>query len=160
MPARSRPAWAAGSPSGSSLQHHDAKPETNQLQERLRQRPQPEELRPAVHARIVMHAHFLHATAADLQLAHQFDADRTTGRGEVDLVQQLAADQPVIAIDIANADAKEQARAEVVDAADPYAMCRIMALQLVTVDQTGAGLYQCEQARQFPDIVLAVAIGV
>src|SRR5215471_4408966 len=119
MPARSRPAWAAGSPSGSSLQHHDPKPETNQLQESLRQRPQPEELRPAVCARIVRHADFLHPAAADLQLAHQFDANGTAGGGEVNVVEQSAADQPVIAIDIANTDAKEQARAEIVDAADP-----------------------------------------
>src|SRR5215813_2266809 len=121
MPARSRPAWAAGSPSGSSLQHHDPKPETNQLQKRFREGAQPEELRPAVYPRIMMHAHFLHAAAADLQLAHQFDANGAAGGSEVNLLQQFAADQTVIAIDIANADAKEQARAEVVNTAYPDA---------------------------------------
>ena len=40
----------------------------------------------------------------------------------MDLIEQRAADQAVVAIDVADADAEEQPRAKIVHVADPDAM--------------------------------------
>src|SRR4051794_12255303 len=78
----------------------------------------------------------------------------------MNLLQQFAANQAVVAIDIADADAEEQARAEIVGLADPYPVGGIMPLELIAVHQAGSGAHQLEEAGQLADIVLAVAIGV
>ena len=78
----------------------------------------------------------------------------------MDALQQGAADEAVIAIDIADADAEEKAGAEVVGLADPDAVGGVVAFQLEAVDEAGIGADQIEQAGQLGDIVLAVAIGV
>jgi hypothetical protein len=65
------------------------------LGQRHRQRSQAEELGPAVKTRVMMHAG-LDDFARELQLAHQLDTDGAGGGGELDFLQQAAADQPEI----------------------------------------------------------------
>jgi hypothetical protein len=60
----------------------------------------------------MMHPDFHHLAPAQFQFPHQLDADGAAGRGQVDLFQQGAPDQPVVAIDIADANAEQQARAK------------------------------------------------
>src|ERR1019366_6896546 len=105
-------------------------------------------------------AGFHHPAARHFQLAHQFHADGAAGGSQMDPLQERAPDQTIIAIDIADADAEQQPRAEVVGLADPDAVRRIATFQLVAVHQAGIGAHQFQQARQFADIVLAVAIGI
>ena len=66
------------------------------------------------------------------------------------LIQQRAPDQPVIAIDIADADAEQQPRAEVVRLADPDPVRRVLPLQLVAVHQAGIGPDQASSRGSSP----------
>src|ERR1035437_1178292 len=111
-------------------------------------------------AGIMMHSDFHHLAPAQFQFPHQLDTDGAAGGGQVDLVQQGAANQPVIAIDIADANAEHQARAKVVNSPDPDAVPRVMTLQLVAVHEARGGRYQLEQAGKLADVILSVAIGV
>src|SRR5262245_37842289 len=107
-----------------------------------------------------MHADLDHVAAAQLQLADQFDANGAAGRDELNAVQQRAANEAIVAIDVANADAEKQPRAEVVYVTDPDPMRRIVALELVAVHQSGLRRDPFEQQRQLADIVLSIAIGI
>src|SRR5436190_13647485 len=95
---------------------------------------------------VMVDAGFPDAASAELEFAHQLYADGAAGGGELDLLQQVAADQAIVAIDIAYADAEEEAGAEVVDGADPHAVRRIVALEFITVDQPDAGSREAEKA--------------
>src|SRR5262249_34484196 len=114
---------------------HQSQVQTQELIERNRKRAKAEKLAAAMQARIVMHADCDHAVRAQLQLAHQLDADCAAGRAEADLVQQLAPDQAKIAIDIAQADTKDQPRELIVSLSDGDAPPRIAALELKSVHQ-------------------------
>ena len=108
----------------------------------------------------MMHSDFHHLAPAQFQFPHQLDADSAAGGRQVDFRQQGAANQPVIAIDIADANAEQQARAKVVDLPDPDAVPWVVTLQLVAVHQPGGGRDQIEQPGKLADVILAVAIGV
>src|ERR1019366_3027320 len=148
----------ANPPSGCSLQDHQPYPQPNELRERDRQRAQAEELRLPMQPGIVVYSDLRHHAAAQFQFAHQLDADGSAGGSEVNSVQQLAPNQTVVAVDVADPNAEEQARAEVVEVTDPDAVSRVVALQLVTVDESGFRCRERQQAGQFADVVLAVAI--
>src|SRR4051812_30741167 len=107
-----------------------------------------------------MYADLHHLATADLNLADEFYADRSARRRQVNLVEQFAADEAVVAIDVADANPEEKARAEVVDVADPDAMRGVMSLEFVAVDQTGGCGHALQQSRQFGYVVLTIAIGV
>src|ERR1035437_8358012 len=83
----------------------------------------------------MVHAGFHHAAARHLQLAHQFHANGAAGGSEMDALQERAPDQAVIAIDIADADAEQQPRAEVVRLVDSDEVSGVVAFQLVAVDE-------------------------
>src|SRR5579872_1783477 len=108
----------------------------------------------------MMHPDLLHLAAAQFQLADQFHADGAAGGSKLNVLQQRPADQPVVAVDVADFNPKQQPRAEIVNIAYPDTMRRVMPLQLVTVDQAGLRTYELEQSGQFPYVVLPVAVGV
>src|ERR1039457_2823210 len=152
--------FAGGSACATSTQNDQAQPQPQKRIERDRQRADSKELRRPVLARIMVHSDLRHVAAAEFQFAHQFDANRAAGGGQVDLFEQIAADQPVIAIDVADADAEQQARAKIVNISDPDAMGRVVPIELVAVHQPRVGTHEFQQSRKFADIVLPVAIGV
>src|SRR2546430_1894725 len=103
---------------------------------------------------VMVDAGFPDAASAELEFAHQLHADGAAGGRELDLHQQVAADQAVVAIDIAYANAEQEAGAEVVDGADPHAVRRIVALKFITVNQANAGGCETEKAGKLRDVVL------
>src|SRR5579883_2359464 len=102
----------------SASQDHQPPPEFQQLRKRGEQRTDAEKLRAPMLPREVVHAHLHHVAAAQLQLANQLHADGPAGRREMDLVQQVAPYEPVVAVDIAYTDAEKQPRAEIVNRPD------------------------------------------
>lgn len=111
-------------------------------------------------ARVVMHPDFGNAAAGQLQLSNQFDTDRAAGGGELDIFHELTADEAEVTIDIADSNAKDRTGKRVVDVADPDAMSRIVALQLIAVDESDVRSKGGEELRQFANIVLSIAVRI
>src|SRR5260370_31378943 len=109
---------------------------------------------------IMMHADLGDAMPAQLELPHQLHADGSAGRAELHLVEQRAADQAEVAVDVAQVDAKNQARESVVQISDCDAMPWVAPLQLVSVDSAHLRRHQIEQLRQLAYGVLPIPVGV
>src|SRR5581483_9066771 len=84
-----------------AAQNDEAEPKAKQLHEGPCQRTDAKELASSILPLVMVHADFFHFAAAEFELAHQFGADGAAGGGQADLVEQRAADQPVIAVDVA-----------------------------------------------------------
>src|SRR5262249_53569759 len=104
--------------------------------------------------------HLDHAKLTQLEFSHQLHADGPAGRSKPHLIEQLAPDQPEIAIDIPQPYPKNPTRETIVDIPDHDPPPRIVALELVPVHQPHAGRHQIQQLRQLADIVLPVTVSV
>jgi hypothetical protein len=120
----------------------------------------PEELGAAMEAGIVVHAHFGDAAAGDFDFADEFDADGAAGGGQMETVEEFAADEAEVAVDIADADVEEEAGEAVVNAADEDAVPGVVAEEFVAVDEPGGGAEEVEEFGEFGGVILAVAVGV
>src|SRR5439155_7851276 len=95
--------------------------------------PDIEELRLAERAMKVVHRHFDDPEAAVLDFLHHLDADDAAGLLQIDPLEDAAAHQPKVTIDVAQREPEEDADDVVVDAADDDAVQRIGAADLVAV---------------------------
>ena len=109
---------------------------------------------------VVVHRHFDDAEAGILDLAHHLEADDAGVLLELDAIEDLAAHQTEVAVDVADAQPEQQLDGVVVDAADDDAMPRIGAADLVAGDHVGVGGQPVPEHRELGRIVLRVAVGV
>src|SRR5262245_58856178 len=99
-------------------QKHQPPVQIEQLSRRRQQGVQAEELRTAVQPRIVVNAHFHHCAAAQLNAAHQFHADASRIRPEIERLEDAAPYQPEVAIDVAQSDSAQRPRKAVIEPSD------------------------------------------
>ena len=119
-----------------------------------------EELRAAVLAGEVGDGEFNHLHAGAFEHGDEFDADGAAGGAEGFAGEERAADEAEIAINVAEADAEEEAGELVIDGADDLAVPGIVAGDFVAVDEADFGGDGVEKCWEVSDVVLAVAVGV
>ena len=119
-----------------------------------------EELRAAVLAGEVGDGEFNHLHAGAFEHGDEFDADGAAGGAEGFAGEERAADEAEIAINVAEADAEEEAGELVIDGADDFAVPGIVAGDFVAVDEADFGGDGVEKCWEVSDVVLAVAVGV
>lgn len=119
-----------------------------------------EELRAAVFAGEVGDGEFDHLHAGAFEHGDEFDADGAARRPQGFAGEERAADEPEIAIDVAEADAEEEAGELVVDGTDDFAVPGIVAGNFVAVDEADFGGDGFEEGGEIGDVVLAVTVGV
>lgn len=107
-----------------------------------------------------MNANFDGPIWAQLELSNKFYTDCSAGGSQVDLIQEFAADEPEIAIDVADFDAEQEPGESVIDVPDEDAMPGIVPLEFVAVYESDIGLHSLQQFRNLIDIVLAVPVGI
>lgn len=104
--------------------------------------------------------HFNDAHPAGFELLHEFDANRTAGRTQLRPLDQRAADEPKIAIDIAELYAEKKTGKLVINRANGDPMPRVVPTSFVAVDEADVGPDRVEKRWKFTHIVLPIAIGV
>ncbi len=111
-------------------------------------------------AGVVRHGDLDDAGAAGFELADELDTDGSAGGLQVGALEEGSADEAEVAIDVAKADAEQEAGELVIAGADDDAVPRVLTADLVAVDEADIGPNGVEEFGQFTDIVLTVAIGV
>src|SRR5499426_2172711 len=81
--------------------HYQLPPQPGHMRNDSAETAEVEELALAIGAVVVMHRHLGEAKAGVLELLDEFEADRAVGRLQVDHVEDLAAEQPEVAVDVA-----------------------------------------------------------
>ena len=119
-----------------------------------------EELRAAMLAGEVGDGEFDHLHAGAFEHGDEFDADGAAGGAEGLAGEERAADEAEIAVDVAEADAEEEAGELVVNLADEDAVPGVVTFEFVAVDEADVWGEGGEEEREFADVVLAVAVGV
>jgi hypothetical protein len=139
---------------------HQLVPEAQHVDAGLGDAAEVEELRFSVRAVVVMHRHFDDAEARVLDLLHHLQADHAAALLEVDLLENRAPHQPEVTVDVAYAEAEQQADDMVVDAADHDAVNGIGAADLVAVHQIRIGRHLRPEVGELRRVVLRVAVRV
>ena len=101
-----------------SPQHDQLHPERREVAQRAEDRADPEELRRAVHAPVVVDPDLGEARARVLQLAHELHADHAGRVHERHPIEGAPADQPEVAVGVADPQPEEELDEAVVHPAD------------------------------------------
>jgi hypothetical protein len=119
-----------------------------------------EELRAAERAVIVVHRHFDDPEPRVLDLLHHLEADDAARLRQVDALEDRAAHQAEIAVDVADGEPEHDADQVMVEAADHDPVQRIRSADLVAVHQVDAGRHLPPQRGELRRVVLRVAVGI
>ncbi len=122
--------------------------------------PQPEELAPAIHPRIMANRNLDHSKSRQFEFFGHFNADDTTSGLEGNGIEDVTAEKPKIAIDVANRQAEHPSHRAPVCGADPDAIPGVGAFDFVTVDKINVGREFGQEIVHFAHVVLAIAIRI
>ena len=120
----------------------------------------PEKFTAAVKPRIVADRNFRHSESCDIEFSGHFHADDAASRFERDFFEYLAAEEPEVAVHIANRKLKSESHGSPVHFANDDAVPRIRAFYFVAIDQIDVRPEFGEKIVNFADVVLSVAVGV
>ena len=101
-----------------------------------------------------------HPEAGLRDLGHHLDADDAAVLGQLDLVEDVATDQPQVAVDVADRQAEHRAHDGVVQLADDDPLERVVALDLVPLDDVDVVAQALGEQPELARVVLGVAVGV
>src|SRR5437660_2903063 len=114
--------------------------------------PESEELTPAIHPRIMANRNLDHSKSRQFEFFGHFNADDTASGFEGNRIEDITPEQAEIAIDVANGQAKNPAHRAPVCGADPDAIPRVGAFDLVTVHEIDVRPELSQQIVHFADI--------
>src|SRR5919109_4031895 len=106
------------------------------------------------------HGYFDDAESRILNLAHHLETDDTGVAFELHTIEDLAAHQPEVAVDIADAQPEQTLDRVVVNRSDDDAVRRIRAAKLEAVHHVGVGGEPVPQELELRGIVLRIAVRV
>jgi hypothetical protein len=108
----------------------------------------------------VVHGHFDDAEAGVLDLAHHLQADDARVALQLHAVEDLAAQQAEVAVDVAHAQPEEELDDVVIGPTDDDAVQRIRSADLVAIHHVGVIGQTLPQRFELCRVVLRIAVGV
>jgi hypothetical protein len=120
----------------------------------------PEEFTAAMKSRVVADRDLRHSESCDVEFPGHFHADNAAARFERNLFEYLAAEEPKVAVDIANRKPKGKPHGSPVHFANDDAVPRIRTFDFIAIDQIDVRPEFGEKIMDFADVVLSVAVGV
>ena len=142
------------------LAYHEREPEPHDVDGRLQNAPEVEELRFAECPVIVVDRDLGDSEACVVDLLHQLEADDAARLFQLDVLEHRSPHQAEITVDVPHRQAEEDADDMVIKAPDDDPVPRIGPADLVAVHQIGVGRHLGPQHGELGGIVLRVAVGV
>src|SRR5438552_13968377 len=107
-----------------------------------------------------MHGHLGEAVPGILSALDEFQADRAAVGLELDDAEDAAADQPEVAVHVAELESEEELDDVMIDPADDLAVEGVGSIDLIAVDDIHVVAEGVEQERELAGIVLGVAVRI
>src|SRR4029079_18559563 len=135
-------------------------PQFRDVDRRLEETAEIEELRFPVGAVVMMDWYLGYAESGVLDLLHHLETNHAAGLLERDLLEDGSAQQTEVAVDIAHVHSEKQLHPVVIEAADHDPVQGIRTADLISVDEVDVVIECFPQPRHLRGIVLGVALRV
>src|SRR5687767_10347067 len=119
-----------------------------------------EELTASVQAGIMAYRNLDHPESCELELLGHFDANNSASGFERNFIENVAAKESEVTVDIADREAERPAHCPAVEIADEDTVPGIRALDLVSIDHIDIGPHLRQQIVDLAHIVLPVTISI